>query len=904
MAFRFFHILILSLLATAPLGGEEILSSPANLGFEEGTPGVSPAFWETPPAGEGVILHAETVDEGCLEGLQCARLSRRGTTDGYGALVQVVRADAYRGKRLRLRGVLRAKGQGRALLYLQLNLPGDRRKSLVGVDAGADWRLDEIVAEVPADAGSLQFGIVQTGPLEVWLDAVTLEILGDAGVGNEGPRPLEERGVANLKALARLVGLVRYFHPSDQAARLDWPAWALQAVDEVEKARSDTELVAVISRLLQPVAPTARVFRTGDPPPPFQPVRAPGARPIAWRHYGLGTGTPRSQGSFSSRRIGGFERPSGSGGLTWVQDAAPLRGRSFRLTAAARIEPGGAPPEQAALWLRVSDAAGRPLAEERRPIEARAWRDLSISFTVPEEARTILLGAFLAGGGELFLDDVQVVDTESLGRRPLADGFETGMSGQIPQGWLVPADTRAAGYRIEVSETQPRSGHRCARIAWEIDVDLPDPAVPLRADLGGGASLLLPLALFTSQGGTLPHKADAAIESRKPVGFLPSGRDRTTRLADVILLWAALDHFYPYFDRLDVDWSASLDRTLRVAAQDPDERSFLDTLRRLAADLRDNHATVTHESDRADHRLPLLWDRIESRLVVTWVDPLVKEVQPGDVVEQIEGRPADEAIAAIEPLVSGATPAYRLYRSLELLSAGPQGSPRNLVLRRGDSEFSVTLRTTAPFLGPDRLRGNRPAKVAEIRPGLFYLDLDRIDDKDFEAALPRLVQARGLIFDLRGYPEKISEVVIAHLLSQASPTPGTWTPIRTRPDQPPKLDYLAWTIRAAPPRLSARTVFLTDARAFSRAETYLEIVREKRLAEIVGAATGGTNGEVNSMDLPGGYSITWTGNRTQKLDGSPLQGVGIQPTLPVKPGFEAVVEGRDAVLEKAIDLFQ
>jgi hypothetical protein len=39
-----------------------------------------------------------------------------------------------------------------------------------------------------------------------------------AATGDVPPRPLTDQGLTNLTALTRLIGYVRFFHPSDQAA--------------------------------------------------------------------------------------------------------------------------------------------------------------------------------------------------------------------------------------------------------------------------------------------------------------------------------------------------------------------------------------------------------------------------------------------------------------------------------------------------------------------------------------------------------------------------------------------------------------------------------------------------------------------------------------------------------------
>lgn len=894
------RFLLLILLAT-PLLAEGPLPAPVNLSFEAGAPGALPSGWTVSPPAESTV--AETMTEGCPEGVRCARLVRKDTGAGYSAMVEVVRADPYRGKRIRLRGMLRmASGTGRTILYLQVNRSGSEHTSQTGQAAGASWRRDELLADVPKDAETLQFGLVVAGPAEGWIDAVEVQALGDAGLGNEPARALTDRGTANLSALARLVALVRYFHPSDEAARLDWPMWTIEAVGQVEGAQDASELARVLSRLLAPLAPTAQVFPKGSPPPPVSIPKAPDARKIAWRHYGLGTGTPRSAGSFASRRVGGFVKPEGEGGALWILDATALHGKTLELSASTRAEWHGESPGKGELWVSAVGSDGRALAHDRRPVEAASWQDMEITLSLPESAAKVYFGVRLTGGGRLFLDRVQVTATggaDAAPREILADGFEADAPGSHPEGWFVSPDTRAAGYRVEVTGEHPREGRRALMVAWGLDVALPDPERPFLADLGCGVSLRLPLALFADAKGTLSHAA--AFERRKPEGFLPSGEDRATRLADVLLLWAALDRFYPYpLER----WPSSLDRALREAAIDKDTPAVLDTLRRLTADLRDNHVTVSHAGNPADYRLPLLWRLIDRRLIVTWADPAVSSVHPGDIIEAVDGTPAREALQKLEPLVSAATPAYRRYRALELLGAGPKGTSHTLRLRRGGETMSVALQASAPFLGPDRLRGARPEKIAELRPGLFYIDLDRIDDADFEAALPRLKDAKGLIFDLRGYPERISESFLAHLVSSPAKTPGTWTAIRTRPDAAPMLDHLAWTVQPLSPHLAARTVFLTDERAYSRAETYLDLVSFYHLGEIVGGTTGGTNGEVDDMDLPGGFHVTWTGSRVLRLDGKELERVGIPPTVPAEPTAAGVAAGRDEILERATALFR
>jgi C-terminal processing protease CtpA/Prc len=435
----------------------------------------------------------------------------------------------------------------------------------------------------------------------------------------------------------------------------------------------------------------------------------------------------------------------------------------------------------------------------------------------------------------------------------------------------------------------------------------PAPGEPFVVDLGGGVSALVPLVLYKDVQGTLPHVSPDFRPSApaKPEGFVPSGDDRATRLADVVLAWNVFQHFYPYFDVVQADWPSELRRALSAAATDRDSQAFLGTLRRLVAALHDGHGGVYHASEDRSYRLPLLWDWVEDQLAVTRIAPQgAAGLRPGDVVVAIDGRPAREVLAAREELISGATPRWRRWRALHEIAAGKGGEPVRLVGRHpGGEAFAVTLPRSLPTFGAGSLEETRPAKIAAVRPGIFYVDLSRISDQDFEGALDRLAAARGIVFDLRGHPSNLSPIVIAHLIDRPVTSPRWHIPVVTRPDrQDWEWETSAGPIHPQSPRLQARAAFLADGRTISYAETYLGMVEHYRLAEIVGGPTAGTNGDINSFVLPGGYQVIWTGLKVLKHDGSQHHGVGIQPTVPVSRTLEGVAEGRDELLEKAIEV--
>lgn len=94
-------------------------------------------------------------------------------------------------------------------------------------------------------------------------------------------RGIQGRGLENLLAFTRLLGYVRYFHPSDAAYTADWESFAVAHIEGVEKAASPEELAARLSQLFVPYAPTLQVFPSGKVPSLMPDLNMPlGVEPL------------------------------------------------------------------------------------------------------------------------------------------------------------------------------------------------------------------------------------------------------------------------------------------------------------------------------------------------------------------------------------------------------------------------------------------------------------------------------------------------------------------------------------------------------------------------------------------------------------------------------------------------
>jgi hypothetical protein len=146
--------------------------------------GGAPAGWFL--AGSKPANYRTGVDQQMLrEGLPSAYLvATVPDTGGFGTLMQSIQATQYAGKRVRLRAWVQAKDvTDWAGLWMRV----DKGQKAVGFDnmqqrairGTLPWTAYDVVLDVPADATGISFGVLLSGPGEVWLNNVQFEVVGN-----------------------------------------------------------------------------------------------------------------------------------------------------------------------------------------------------------------------------------------------------------------------------------------------------------------------------------------------------------------------------------------------------------------------------------------------------------------------------------------------------------------------------------------------------------------------------------------------------------------------------------------------------------------------------------------------------------------------------------------------------
>ncbi|WP_163636614.1 S41 family peptidase [Flagellimonas sediminis] len=100
--------------------------------------------------------------------------------------------------------------------------------------------------------------------------------------------------VENLIKLAEIYGIVKYFHPSDEAYNLDWDKFAIYSAEEILKCENQEQFAQKIDSLFRPIIPTLNSNT---------PLEKKGLSEIFWYHQGVGFGMKNKNGPYFSKRF-------------------------------------------------------------------------------------------------------------------------------------------------------------------------------------------------------------------------------------------------------------------------------------------------------------------------------------------------------------------------------------------------------------------------------------------------------------------------------------------------------------------------------------------------------------------------------------------------------------------------
>ena len=397
-----------------------------------------------------------------------------------------------------------------------------------------------------------------------------------------------------------------------------------------------------------------------------------------------------------------------------------------------------------------------------------------------------------------------------------------------------------------------------------------------------------------------PVTGDTALASAEAT-YGSSLPPREQRLLALARYWNTIRYFYGYLESLQ-SWDTALGEAIPDFESAKTWHDYVFAVTRLAAKTHDSHSIIFAFWREFAHLPDVMVGAIEGQSVVKSVGAAVKGLAPGDVVVAVNGEDIKQRRQAFIEVDPHSTPQAGLYQANQFLLGGPEPEVQVKVRKADGSEAVVTLLRSGSF--PMPIDSQLP--VYGILPsGFGYMDMGRLETRDLDSAVDRVVNAPGLIVDMRGYPRSNFQLA-SYLTDRLTPAAAIHQRIWHGPD--PALSIFHDEVQSVIPRGRAkykgRVAVLIHARSMSAAEHLCLHLEAATDATFIGSPTRGAEGEVTNTVLPGGIQVNFSGTDIRHADGRPVQRVGILPDIWIEPTIAGIREGRDEVLDRAVEFLR
>lgn len=399
------------------------------------------------------------------------------------------------------------------------------------------------------------------------------------------------------------------------------------------------------------------------------------------------------------------------------------------------------------------------------------------------------------------------------------------------------------------------------------------------------------------------------FDGEKPYYDL-SNPDYGYRLLTVFRFWNMVEYFFPSKYLTDKDWNDVLPEYIRRMAYPTG--SYLRETRRMIAELDDNHAQYGGGIFElfGRYRVPLNTGFVEGRLIVVTPDtvPVKSErkapFQVGDEIVAVEDKPVEYYMAQTREFISCSNENDVLAATADQILRTKKNRPLSIRYRRD----GVTRDTLAQV---EAISGNfdyvylfkhkKPAEIINDSIGYIYPAKYKYPSLQI---INLLAKTKGLVIDLRCYPTgEFAAFMGKYIVPDNIEAPFCELhPIIDLPGIFYKEPYTWGTYQGD--KYAHPIVVLVNSKTQSYAETSAQWMQNNLNVIVIGTQSAGANGNISEFILPRGILGAFSGLGWYYPDGWVVNRQGVKIDHEVRPTLEGVREGRDEVLETALNLIE
>lgn len=392
--------------------------------------------------------------------------------------------------------------------------------------------------------------------------------------------------------------------------------------------------------------------------------------------------------------------------------------------------------------------------------------------------------------------------------------------------------------------------------------------------------------------------------------------DAGYRLLGLFRYWNIIQYWFPYKHLIGEDWKNVLNEFIPKVIEANDVTSYTLTIRRLIARIHDTHANIWGYNKALDSTRGKFYAPVKIKFIGE--EPVVSQItnkelanasnlEIGDVILSVNNKNVADVITETLPDLPASNKPTQL-RDLSYLLLRGNDSLMPITLKRGNKIISTVLVRGNLKQIPARYNYDFPYQKDSaffyIKPGIGYLNLGTVKKKQVDSIFKALKGSQGLIIDNRQYP---SDFPMYEIGAKLLPQKTSFTKIPAGSLDYPGAFYVDAILPAGEKNkkyYKGKVVIMVNENTQSSGEFHTMVFQTAPDATVIGSTTAGADGNVSGFYLPGGLYTMFSGISIQYPDGRETQRIGIVPDVVVRPSIDGIKEGKDELLEKAVQIIE
>lgn len=416
--------------------------------------------------------------------------------------------------------------------------------------------------------------------------------------------------------------------------------------------------------------------------------------------------------------------------------------------------------------------------------------------------------------------------------------------------------------------------------------------------------------------------------------------DTGMRLLGLFRYWNIIEYFYPYKNLMDEDWDQVLYDKIPELALQSDKESYVLSIANLTTYIHDSHGFFDDNfkvllQHFGAYKVKASIFNIDDQIVIAGREDK-SPLKVGDIVVSIDGTSIEKIIEECNKYISVSdknrfTNAFDYY-----LLRSTKEIAEIEVIRNGEKlSLNVPCYYNSKYdvkrLGQDEKSGFMGDKK------IGYINIATLKSGDLDKLMKKFKGTEGLIIDVRYSNSKMSEYInypigeyikpevseYQQFYSSNSFEPGKFLKSTSNSsgrgfiaEQLDKgIDSTTFSkifdngiIRTSLGKVKDRyqyngkVIILMNECTQSVLETMVMSFMDAPNATVIGTPSAGANGNKMDIILPGCIQTSISGLAVTYMDGSQTQRIGLKPDITVKQTVKGIAEGKDEVIEKAIEL--